>query len=408
MDTNQYKTEMNNSRDIGSTNKVKYSYDEGMFNTNYTAEFDKKENFFLPDNQNNDQQNIYDYLIQFKEKYNVLQMKLNELNRFKLEIDVKNKRIADLENQNASLKEDIKKNNKKVEENFRMNMQWETQVKEIKAKMIKLEEEKMAFKDETERWKSKVEDLEFQLGIFQDKEKIHQDNLSSLKKFQNDYEQSIDNLRKEYKDKEDNLKRKNEALNTAVMSKLKEQEREFQNGTYEQNFTIKNLEKELDRAFEENNSNLNKIYLLNIAIKEKESDYSEDMKDKDRIISELELKLKNLSNEANNHINRLNNSIDEINNRINEFKEKEQLYQKEITDLESYLQDSLKKNQENEEIIERLKSDNNVLNKSQMNVSIISEKDEIRKERDNNNAYIKKLEDELNVKCFNLETKHDC
>ena len=306
-----------------------------------------------------------------------------------------------MEYSNTQLKEELKKNNKKLEENFKNNMNWEIHIKEIKNKLLKLEEEKNSYKEETDKWKTKVEDLEFQLSLYVDKEKIHQDNLANLKRLQKDYENSIEDLKREYKDKEDVLRKKNEIIIDNNFNKMKEQEKEFNSIINEHNTTIKNLEREIDKICEENNNHLNKIYLLNISLKEKENEFSEICKDKDKVIRETELKLKNLSNDAANHINRLNNSINDITTKILEFRDKEQFYQREVADIDYRLQDYIKKNNEYENTIEKLKNDNATLYKSQSNLSVQSVKDDMSREKDNDRAnYIKKLEIEIIVISF--------
>jgi chromosome segregation ATPase len=385
------------------TNKSRVEHDPYLF-----------DNIYLPNSPSYPQtgqlggavsQNVYDYLISFKEKYNLLQLKLNDLNRFKIEIELRNKKIGELENLNHQLKEDSKRANRRNDEYTKLNTNWEHQLREIKNKLLKIEEEKQMYKEENDNWKCKYEEMEFKLKVYLDKEKIHEENLSSLKKIQREYEISSDEMRNEYREKEDGLRRKFDNMNENIINKMKEQEREYVQVITEHNNIIKSLEKELDRLVDENNNYANRLHGMNLAIKDKDNEYLEIIKDKDNQMRELELNLKNLTNEANNHVYKLNNSINDITQRVAEFKEKEDFYKKELSDLETQLSDSVGKMREYEQMIHQLKHENKHLVKSHNeNSFIISEKEDTKvKESNEKNVAIKKMENEILVTdYFNL------
>jgi len=368
-------------------------------------------NLYVPNTDN--QGNVYDYLLNFKERNNQLQIKLNDLTKFKIELDAKNKKISELEKSLSQHKIEIKRLHLKNEENLRQNQLWENSFREFKGKMIKLEEEKIKLNDDVDKWRMKYEDLEFKYDILREKFKLNEDNINNLKKIQSEYENAQIDLKKEFKLKEENLKKKYEEITENVQNRLRESEAENSKEKQALQETIKSLEKEISRQVEQNEELNEKIEYLLAENKSKEKEIEQIIEEKDNRINELELDFKAISNEANSHILKLNENISEINEKI---KQKEISFLSEIENLNLGLEEEKENNLHLEKIIEDLKS--KLKKKENANEqNIIAEQEKANKHNSNtaqstnstHNSnlqqdktkidpnYVKKLENELNI-----------
>jgi hypothetical protein len=358
------------------------------------------------------QANVYDYLLQFKEKNNQLQLKLNDLTKFKIELDTKNKKISELEKSLSQHKIEIKRLHLKNEENLKQNQNWENSFREIKGKIIKLEEEKIKLNDEIDKWRVKYEDLEFKHDILKEKFKLNEDNILNLKKIQTEYENAQIDLKKELKLKEENLKKKYEEITQNVQNRLKDSEAENSKEKHNLQEKIKLLEKEISKQneyIEELNEKIEELFTDN---KRKEREINLIIEEKDNRINELELDFKAISNEANSHIVKLNENITEINEKI---KQKEISFLGEIENLNLSLEEEKEKNLHLEKIIEdlklKLKKKENVNEKNysageqeKVNKASTRTSNNVNNNFNNQNEktqidpnYVKKLEYELNI-----------
>jgi myosin heavy subunit len=348
------------------------------------------------------QANVYDYLIQFKEKNNQLQLRLNDVSKFKIELDTKNKKISELEKNLSQHKIEIKRLQLKIEENIKQNQNWEISFREFKGKIIKLEEEKINLNDAIDKWRVKYEDLEFKNEILKEKFKLNEENIQNLKKIQTEYENAQIDLKKEFKIKEENLKKKFEEITQNVENRLKETELENSKEKQKLQETIKQLEKEISKKndqIEEVNSNIEDLQRDFI---DREKEFNNIIEEKDVRISELENDFKTISYEANSHIMKLNENISEINEKI---KQKEISFLNEMEILNSDLEDEKEKNLNLEKLNEELKIKIKEKNQNhQNNISAIENEKSLRTNRNGQSEkniidpnYVKKIENELNI-----------
>jgi len=362
---------------------------------------------------NENQANVYDYLLQFKEKNNKLQLKLDDLSKFKNEIESKNKKISEMEKSLCQHKTEIKRLHLRNEENIKQNLNWENSFREFKGKIIKLEEEKIKLNDEIDKWRVKYEDLEFKQEILKEKFKFNEENVQNLKRIQSEYETSQIDLIKDFKNKEENLKKKFEEITKNVENRLKETESENLNEKQKFQDTIKSMEKIISKQNDQIVDLKEEIEDMTLENRKNEKELIHTLEEKDNRIIELENDFKSLSSEANAHIMKLNENISEINEKI---KQKETFFFAEIEKLNENFEEEKENNLQLEKLVDELKTKlkRTSLDKD-ANISIIDtekgNKSHLRNEKIEklpiDPGYVKKIENELNILKKILSEKQD-
>ena len=244
-------------------------------------------------------------------------------------------------------------------------------------------------KESNDKLKEDNDYLIFKQRVSEEKEKIHEKNIHSLKELHNEYENQAKNLEKEFKIKEEKLKKKYELLEISLEEKYSERHKE-------QIERIENLCNDLNtlnRGFDELESDRDELKETILSyekiLKEKEDEYDQIMISKDKRMKELELYIRSISDEANLQITKLSNSISEFDEEIKFYKQREIELFEEIDRIKNVEPAKIK-----EETVEYIKN---------LEYKYSSDNAELLKTIDKLKNKIKSLENEIQVFINNIE-----
>ncbi len=373
-----YDLKNNISNYITFSNKNNIENEMLIYNTekdNFNKPFIKN---ISPINKPNDDNDLEDFLNNFNKRNKLLGKKLNDFNKIKLELNSKNKIIFQYEKMNISLRNEIEELNQKIIENRKMNNEWLKQYEEIRIKVINQDLEKMKLKDENENLKNKLEDKLFKYEVLENKLKNMEENNIKMQNMHSQYEKNLFDMKSDYKIKEENFKKKIEDANNLLISKIKEQEKEFESNNSKNIKIIKKLENELNDNKDKIDHSNEKILSLEKSLSENKNEYTEKLskieKDnidiigqKDNIINNLERNLKNITEKANSNIIRLNEELYKLKHVNEEGGKHYEFLQTENSKLEEIYKMEYERNKNLEEelynlkcLLEKFKQDNNL------------------------------------------------
>jgi chromosome segregation ATPase len=280
-----------------------------------------------------------------------------------------------------------------------MNKDWEKEISHITNLVNELElgnKSKCPFnsglRDHNERLKEENEYYRFKLKIAEEKEKIHETNVNSLKELQFEYEEQKRSLQTEYKSKEEKLKKRYEDLENNSLIKLKEKEGELISQLTKLSDDHNTLAKAYDRLERENYNMKETILKHDKLIKIKEDEFEQLLDTKETRLKELELYIRSISEEANLQITKLTNSINEFTERINLYKVKENEMNLEMTKLQ-------KQNEHNDNL--EINKSREIIFAFEMKINALTEEiGKLNKTLNEQNKIAESHKNELNVKLF--------
>jgi chromosome segregation ATPase len=189
-------------------------------------------------------------------------------------------------------------------------------------------------KQQNLKLKEENEYLGFKLKIAEEKEKVHEKNVNSLKELQTEYEESKRTLLNEYRNKEERLKKKYDNFEDGRGKKFKDKETELvaklDRFTEEYHTLVRShdkLEKERDNMKET-------ILKHDRVVRIKEDEYEQALQNKENRINEMELYVRSITEEANIQITKLSNSLVEFNNKLTYYKNRENELNNEVIKLQ--------------------------------------------------------------------------
>jgi chromosome segregation ATPase len=251
----------------------------------------------------------------------------------------------------------------------------------------------LGLKDQNERLKEENEYYNFKLKIADEKERIHENNLNSLKDLQNQYEEQKRSLHSEYKNKEDKLRKKFEGLEESTIGRYKEREVELVEKLESLSEDHTNLLKSFDNLEKERDSLKETILKQDKVIRVREDEFEQILHDRDTKMNEMELYIRSISEEANLQITKLSNSVLEFNEKLNYYKNRELDLSHEVTKLH--------KQAEHSELVDLNKS-RDIMQTAEMRlVKLLEENKHLNKSLEEMNIKLSKKEGDYNVKLFN-------
>jgi chromosome segregation ATPase len=173
----------------------------------------------------------------------------------------------------------------------------------------------------------------FKLKVAEEKEKVHEKNLTTLKELQAEYEDQKRILSNEYKIKEERLKKRFGNLEDNTLGKYKEREKELIDKVGRLSDENVNLMRAYDKLERERDCLKETVLKHDKIIKVKEHEFDQILQVRDNNIRELELYIRSISEEANLQITQLSHSILDCNEKITYYKNREHNLSKEVVKL---------------------------------------------------------------------------
>jgi len=194
-------------------------------------------------------------------------------------------------------------------------------------------------KKENEELKEEIDNLNFKIKLSQEKEKLQETNLKTMKEIQFEYENKILENKKEYKLKEENIRNKYESFEECFNQKIKALEDENLEKFQKLNLCIKESQRALEKKGEEILLLKEKLKNSELFFTQKEQEFINLIGIKDKKLNDLEICIKKISEEAKIQLDSLNNVIEEYDKKVVEFKIKEK---KLLEELNFYKDNNLK------------------------------------------------------------------
>jgi chromosome segregation ATPase len=188
--------------------------------------------------------------------------------------------------------------------------------------------------------KEENEYYNFKLKIAEEKEKVHERNLTSLQKLQEEYDEQKRGLHTDYKNKEEKLRKKFEQLEENAINKYREKENDLVDRIEKLSSENTNLIRSFEMLEKERDNLKETILKHEKIIRQKEDEYEQELLEKDKKLKELELYVRSVSEEANLQIAKLSNSVNEFNDKINYYKNREFDLSQEVVKLQKHAEQS--------------------------------------------------------------------
>lgn len=190
---------------------------------------------------------------------------------------------------------------------------------------------------------------------------------------QNEYEAMSTELKKEFKVKEENLKKRYENIGTDTSKRLKETENEHVEKIEKLNYTIKDVNRLNEKLEKEIEVYKEKLVSSERFFATREQEFEEIIEAKDRKLKELEVCIKQISEEANSQIVKLSQSVSEFSEKINYYKQRETQISLDYNELQNKYNQLSASNQRLEQAEQRkLDMSYNIDSKSRSRTSLIT------------------------------------
>jgi chromosome segregation ATPase len=176
--------------------------------------------------------------------------------------------------------------------------------------------------------------------VAEEKDRIHENSMNSLKELQNEYEEQRSSLYGEFKAKEEKMRRKFEQLEETTMNRYKEKENDLTEKLEKMSDDYNSLMHTFDSLEKERDSLKETVIKHDKVLRIKEDEYEQALLAKDSRMKELELYIRSISEEANLQIAKLSNSVTDFNDKINFYKNREFDLSQEVVKLQKHAEHS--------------------------------------------------------------------